>query len=224
MNCIYNSRVKTVMINKGVNMKYKCIAFDMDGTLLNSEKAGLLSLQKTVEVYLHKKVEIEELHFSLGIPGFKAIEMLGIEKAEEALEYWDDMYLKMCEEIDAFDHVEEVLKMIKEKGYLLGLVTSGFHKDVDNQLARLGLKKYFDGIITAEECVLCKPHAEPLLNLLSLLNLNRKDVVYIGDSKYDQMCAKEAQIDFGVAQWGTIHKDMDATYHFENMLDVLRIV
>lgn len=205
-------------------MKYTCIAFDMDGTLLNSEKAGLLSLQTTVEVFLNKKVTIEDLHFSLGIPGFKAIEMLGIENVQEAVDYWDDIYLKMCEEIDAFENAEYVLKTLQEKGYKLGLVTSGFHKDVDNQLARLGLKKYFDGIITAEECTLCKPHAEPLLNLLSLLNLKNDEVVYIGDSKYDCLCAKNAKVDFGLAKWGSIDKTMEAKYHFDCLLDVLEIV
>ena len=205
-------------------MKYKCIAFDMDGTLLNSEKAGLLSLQKTIEVFLGKKMELEELHFSLGIPGEKAIAMLGFEDDEKAVAYWDDLYLEMKDGITKFDGCDLLLASLKEKGYLLGLVTSGFKKDVENHLVRLGLDVYFDVIVTAQDTLKHKPEADPLLKLMECLHLDSGEVMYIGDSVYDSMCAHNANVDFGLALWGSVNKEIAAKYYVEKVLDVLEIV
>ena len=177
-------------------MKYKCIAFDMDGTLIDSERVGLVSLQATIKELLHKDVTLEDLYFSLGIPGEKAIEMIGFEDNDEALSYWDYLYLQMREGIVTFEGADTILSSLKEKGYLLGLVTSGFKKDVENHLVRLGLDVYFDSIVTAQDT----------------------------DSKYDAKCAQNAGIDFALAKWGSRHTGINAKYELESILDVLKIV
>ena len=96
-------------------MKYKCIAFDMDGTLIDSEKVGLVSLPATIKKLLHKDVSLEDLYFSLGIPGEKAIEMIGFKDNDEALFYWDYLYLEMREGIVKFEGADNVLASLKEK-------------------------------------------------------------------------------------------------------------
>lgn len=205
-------------------MKYKCIAFDMDGTLIDSERVGLVSLQATIKKLLHKDVTLKDLYFSLGIPGEKAIEMIGFEDNDEALSYWDYLYLQMREGIVTFEGADTILSSLKEKGYLLGLVTSGFKKDVENHLVRLGLDVYFDSIVTAQDTIKHKPEAEPLLKLLENLNLEKEEVLYVGDSKYDAKCAQNARIDFALAKWGSRHTGINAKYALESILDVLKIV
>ena len=116
------------------------------------------------------------------------------------------------------------IQKLKEKGYLLGLVTSGFKKDVENHLVRLGLDVYFDSIVTAQDTIKHKPEAEPLLKLLENLNLEKEEVFYVGDSKYDAKCAQNAGIDFALAKWGSRHTGINAKYELDSILDVVKIV
>lgn len=60
---------------------YKYIVFDVDGTLIDTEKAAISSLQVTFNEVLGKKYEYEELIFSLGIPFEKIISKLNIKKS-----------------------------------------------------------------------------------------------------------------------------------------------
>ena len=38
------------------------------------------------------------------------------------------------------------------------------------------------------------------------------DVLYVGDSKYDSSCAKDADVDFVLAGWGTTDRSIECKY------------
>lgn len=59
-------------------MKYKQIVFDIDGTLVDNEKAIIYSLQEALREETGKQYSYEELTFALGIPGEDALERLEI--------------------------------------------------------------------------------------------------------------------------------------------------
>ena len=59
-------------------MRYRHIAFDLDGTLIDSEEAVLRSLQDTLRTVTGNEYPLSELIFSLGIPGLKCLEQLGL--------------------------------------------------------------------------------------------------------------------------------------------------
>lgn len=56
----------------------ECVVFDVDGTLLDTEKEVIESLQRIVKEELGQELGYEELVFSLGIPGNVTLERLGI--------------------------------------------------------------------------------------------------------------------------------------------------
>lgn len=63
-------------------MKYKYIAFDIDGTLLDTEYAVLHSLQETILTLSQREILLEELVFALGITGADCGQMLYIGDSE----------------------------------------------------------------------------------------------------------------------------------------------
>ena len=50
-------------------MEYKHLVFDIDGTLVDNEKAVLATWQETILQLFGKHYETSELNFVLGIPG-----------------------------------------------------------------------------------------------------------------------------------------------------------
>ena len=60
----------------------KHILFDVDGTLLDSEEAVLLSFQETIYLKTGKKLETQELKYALGIPSEAALRRFGFPEEE----------------------------------------------------------------------------------------------------------------------------------------------
>ncbi|WP_446776999.1 HAD hydrolase-like protein [Macellibacteroides fermentans] len=60
-------------------MGYKHLFFDMDGTLVDYEKAVVATWQETILQLFGKRYETAELIFVLGIPGVTTMVRLGAE-------------------------------------------------------------------------------------------------------------------------------------------------
>lgn len=71
----------------------KHIIFDVDGTLLDSEEAVLLSFQETLYRKTGKKTDIRDLKYALGIPSEAALRQYGFPEEEipEIVDFWGDL-------------------------------------------------------------------------------------------------------------------------------------
>lgn len=197
-------------------MKYKHIIFDIDGTLLDTEFAGLHSLQDTARVYLNRHIPIEELTFALGIPGEVTLANLGIEDTEGANQYWNDRLLKYQQHVGLFDGISNMLDVLHRNGYGLGIVTSKTREEYETDFVPHGISHYFDIVICVEDSAKPKPNPEPLLAYLERAHISTKEAVYIGDTGYDSRCAHSAGVDFGLALWGCHNPNqIKSEYQFE---------
>ena len=98
--------------------------------------------------------------------------------------------------IRAYDNVHETLTKLKKAGkklYVLSNAQSCFTKQ---ELAKLGLRKYFSGIIYSSDYKCAKPDAALFKKLTDKYKLDKKECVYIGnDPITDVEGARNAKID-----------------------------
>lgn len=205
-------------------MKYKHIVFDADGTLLDTEYAILLSLQDTVKAFLHKDMEFEELRFCLGIPGDVTLAKLEIEESQRgnAFDFWVDKLNEYYDSVQVFDGMIQVLTYLKEQGCTLGVVTSKNRVLYDHEFAHLNIMDFFQTSICQEDSKEHKPNPGPLLKYMEVEGVEKEDVIYIGDSLYDSMCAYGAGVDFALAVWGSHTKEIQARYYPERPEELLK--
>ena len=100
-------------------MKYTHIAFDIDGTLTNSEYACIRSLQETLELLTGSAPAKEELAFSLGIPGEDTLNQLGLPDVPAALSLWVARLRCYQDTITIFPGIPELLSELERRGYPL---------------------------------------------------------------------------------------------------------
>ena len=206
-------------------MKYKQIIFDIDGTLIDTECAAMHSLQQTIQTVTGKFYEIEDLLFSFGITAAETMGRLQVPDVESAIHLWDKNMRNCSGSVKIFDGIVEVLDVLVEKGYGLGIVTSKTHSEFEQDFSRFGLNHYFTTVVCADDTKAHKPNPDPLLKYMELTGTTDQEILYIGDSVYDLRCTNAAKADFAVAGWGTKSlKPGDAVYYAETPKDLLKFL
>lgn len=90
--------------------------------------------------------------------------------------------------------LEDLLKFLKKEKITVGIVSSASMKNITLILRRLGLRRYFRVIVGAETVKAHKPKPDPVLAAARKLGLKPGECVYIGDSIYDMMAARNARM------------------------------
>ncbi|RSK31898.1 HAD family hydrolase [Bhargavaea beijingensis] len=204
---------------------YNTIIFDVDGTLIDTEKAVLGSLQKMLKEDYGKHVPPEELTFVLGIPGSRSLPKLGIQDIDQANGRWNQYMNDFFHEIKVFDGMKELLETLKSLELVQGIVTSKTNEELISDFEPFGLSGYMTYTVCADDTVKHKPNPEPLLKFLEVSGADPETSIYIGDTVYDYECARDAGIDFGLAVWGCRQPErISAKHRFEKPRDLIRLL
>jgi phosphoglycolate phosphatase len=88
--------------------------------------------------------------------------------------------------------VKEMLKGLKDSGFLLALATCDLRDQTEEILRILGIAHLFDLIVSAEEVTHPKPHPQMVLTICERLNIPPGETVLIGDTETDMTMGKKA--------------------------------
>lgn len=207
-------------------MKYRHVVFDIDGTLTDTDYAVLTSLKNLLKRRQEKDYALEELTFVKGIPGVVAFAQLGIEEKDygDVMREWEDGMRRMNDTITVYEGAAQVLEALRDAGVGLGIATSKTRDQYNKDFCRFEIAKYFDFSMTCEETDDPKPGAGPLIAYMQATGAKPGEMLYVGDSVYDAMCARAAGVDFALATWGTSDPDMEAQYRPESLMDLLEMI
>ncbi len=123
------------------------LIFDLDGTILQSDKAVLLVTKKALsDSGIKAFVSEEDIRNNLGEPAeqfFKNIlgENYSAQWKEMFMEKYDSMIPQFA---SAFPDVAETLDVLKKRGYKLALYSNSESGYLDNALLKLNIRQYFD--------------------------------------------------------------------------------
>lgn len=205
--------------------KYKCIIFDLDKTMLDTEKMNIIPLQRLIKEELSKDISYEDLLKYMAYPGKTTLNLLGFKDIETSYNKWVKYVNEYEEGAKLYDGFEEVIKVLDENGILCGIASSKMKAQYEIDFLKTGLQKYMKSVILAEDTQNHKPHPEPLLKAVEMLDLEPKDALYIGDTLSDYKSTKAAGMDFGLAVWGAIDpNDIEADYYLNQPNDILKVL
>ena len=205
--------------------KYKCIIFDLDGTMLDTEKMNMIPLQRVIKEELNKDVSYESLLKYMAYPGRKTLEYLGIKDIERVYDKWVRYVNEFEDGAQLYDGFDNIVKSLDSKGILCGIASSKTRKQYEIDFHKTGLHKYMKSVILADDTENHKPHPEPLLRVTENLDIDPKECIYIGDTISDYKATKAAGMDFGLALWGARDiTEINADYEFKNPEDILELV
>lgn len=171
----------------------KAIFFDWDGTLVDS-------CAMVLEAHNHVRRQFQMPDWTHGDLFGKSSqsarerypEVYG-DKAEEALEVlYQFVSQRDLSQLPLMQGAETLLSTLSANGYLLGVVSNKRHEFLVEEIKHLKWEPYFGAIVGAGEAVSDKPSPAPLLLAMERLNpeLAPKDIIYVGDSETDLLCAR----------------------------------
>ncbi|MCM3665880.1 HAD family hydrolase [Mesobacillus subterraneus] len=174
----------------------KAVIFDFDGTLADTLPVCFLAFEAVFREFDNREVTIEEIKAMFG-PSETGIicENLMNNNYDEAIELYYEIYSKRHRNIvQDNEEINTLIRQLKTNGYKLGIVTGKARRSLEISLDCLGLKNFFDVIVTGDDVEYPKPHPEGINKVLKNLNVSPKEAVFLGDSDADIMAGKQANV------------------------------
>ncbi len=182
---------------------FKYVFFDLDGTLIDTIPLILESFNHTFMHHFGTTRPEEETIGYIGMPLVKHFKSIYPGKEEELVK----TYRAYNEEkhdncIAIFIGIHDLLKSLYEKGIVLGVVTSKRRELAVRGLKLFNLYDYFMFVNGSEESNKHKPDGEPLINAMKIAKVdNKEEVLYVGDSPLDILCARNAGVKSAAVAW-----------------------
>jgi len=167
--------------------KYKAFLFDLNGTMINdmpyhikawhrilNELGANLSIEKVKQECYGKNHELLERIFS-GRFTEKEKDKMSLEKERQYQEEFRP-HLKLINGLPRF------LKRSNAAGIKMAIGSAAIMFNIDFVLDGLGIRKYFDAIVSADDVKQSKPDAETWLKCAERLNIKHSDCIVFEDS------------------------------------------
>ena len=184
---------------------YKLFIFDLDGTLIDSDAMLKVSLLEMYAKY-RPDFDVPEGH-TVQFSGPPIAQTLAKEFPKEDTEKLAKEFLEISKKnyvlyTSLFPGVEEILSTLLSLGKYVGVVTNKSRTATDYTFELLGLTDLVQKSVCGNEVEVGKPDPSGIFKLMKEFGISdKKEVIYIGDSEYDYLTAKNAGIDFGYVTW-----------------------
>ncbi len=185
----------------------KVIIFDLDGTLLDTLDDLRMSVNFALSQFHYPERTREQVRKDIGNGVAKLIERsisAGIldENYQKCLEIFQESYRKNFNiYTHGYDGCFGLLKKLKEEGYIVTVATNKI-VDVAKELLDTNFPGIFDYIQGDTPGIHKKPHPEMLDNIVSHYKVDKKDVLYVGDTNVDEEVALNAEVDYALVTYG----------------------
>ena len=214
-----------------MNKNFKCVAFDLDGTLIDSGPDLLDSLNFVLQNN-HLNTINSSIIGNLVGGGAEAMIRRGYsylnkkldekiipELINQFLEYYESNCTKKTK---LYPNILEILKSLKEKEIKICICTNKRQYLAEKIIKELQIDNFFDVIVGSQKSIQLKPSTEMLEIFLKKLLLKPKDVIFIGDSTKDIIPANilgmtSVFVKYG---YGKIKESNEADFQISNVQEL----
>ena len=166
-------------------MMIKLVLFDLDGVLVDTKKIHFDALNVALEHNDYLPITMNEhlLRFD-GLSTDQKLDMLGIPSKEQRLIHTRKQahtYMAMNTIKPNYDIIE-LLELLKEEGYKIGVCSNAIEKTVENCIGQLGIEQWLDITLSSWDVENNKPHPEIYWKAMSKMGVYPDETVIIEDS------------------------------------------
>lgn len=179
---------------------YKLVIFDLDGTILDTLDDLSDSCNHILKENGYPTHSKDEIRNFVGNGIYMLIKRaLPQDSSEETIKdiqkQFSSYYSVHCsDKTKPYEGIVELLNKLKERNIKVAVVSNK-----GDFAVKILMEDYFKGIfdysVGEKENVRKKPAPDSVLEVLRVLEVNKKDAVYVGDSDVDILTAKNSELD-----------------------------
>ena len=214
-------------------MKHTTFIFDLDGTLLDTLKDLVESVNYTLRKWNLPEKSTDEIRSYLGNGMERLIELSVIDgkknpNFQDILNDFKKYYLINSNNFTKpYDYIIDILRYLKDNGYKTAIVSNKGDFAVKH-LHELYFKDLVDIAIGETNEIKRKPAPDTVNKALEVLNSKNYESFYIGDSEVDIETSINADMECLVVAWGfrTVEqlKEYNPKYLFEDQLSFFNFI
>ncbi len=176
----------------------KLIIFDFDGTLGDTKRTIVTTMQMTARERRLPVRSEDECASTIGLPLDGCFEALYPDAGREVIDCCVNTYRRLFQENlqtlkpRLFPHVKETLSVLKEQGYTLTIASSRWHKSLSELTHDLEIVDYISYLVGADDVVQAKPQPEPVLKTLAAMGFDARETLVVGDMAVDILMGRNA--------------------------------
>ncbi|MBI1807678.1 MAG: HAD family hydrolase [Ignavibacteria bacterium] len=202
-----------------------CIIFDLDGTLTQTNELIFATFNHVARKYTDRTYTPQEIVAMFGPPEEVAVEnIVGKDRVDEAMDdflgFYGEHHPRMA---SAYEGIREMLEFLKNRGILLAIFTGKGKRTALITLEKIGIKSYFDIVVTGSDVRNHKPSAEGIRKVMERFGLEPNQVLMVGDAVSDVRAAHEAGVHIAAVLWDSYGKEnvlkMDVDYFFHSVAE-----
>jgi pyrophosphatase PpaX len=203
----------------------KCIVFDMDGTMTQTNQLIYDSFNYIAQKYAGRTYTIPEINAMFGPPEEGALlSIVPAEQIDEVMKDYLSFYRMHHNQLARiYPGMERILSSLKERGKLLALFTGKGTYTAMITLQEFHIEKYFDYVVTGNDVVKHKPSSEGLHKIMKHFVLRPDELLMVGDSVSDVKAAHEAGVKIAAVVWDSYAKEkvlqMKTDYVFHDTME-----
>ena len=190
----------------GSPLPSKGIIFDFDGTLYGDWRLWVSLIEETLRefnlsVTAYEALELARNEIRTG-GARETVKISGIAVSlarEQGLERDNEVRSRFFEKLDAKmdetgpgNDLVRLLEQLRQKGFIMALVTFVRKKRLTRRLDMWKLGDYFRSAITPDQVAEFKPSPQPYLKAIEDFHLAPKECVVVGDEPVDMLGGKRA--------------------------------
>lgn len=202
--------------------KIKAVVFDCDGVMFDTAAANRKYYDEVLESFDRPALTTEQ---------FVNVHMMTVKEAiaylfpdmDDLTPVFDSLkqigYHKFIPFMEMEEGLIDLLKKLKKNGYIRGIATNRTNT-MEKVLKDFNLEEYFETVVTAATVRIPKPDPEQLELIMEQFDLIPDQILFIGDSDYDQRAAAAAKVMFAAFK----SKKLQADFHLNSMDELAGIL
>lgn len=179
-------------------MNIRLIIFDFDGTLGDTRRNIVMTLQQTMQEKHLPVIDEARCAATIGLTLKDSFKTLFPHLTDEEAEACAATYRRIFEinkkkmVPQLFPHVAETLAELKRRGITMSVASSRNTTSLRGFLKDMGIEQYISHVLGAEDVTMPKPAPEPVLKTLAALRFAADETLVVGDMPVDILMGRNA--------------------------------
>lgn len=173
------------------------IIFDFDGTLADTSRLIVATMQKSIQDYELPYRNEDQIKATIGVR-LEEIPSILWDKIRIPGEGFANIYRKNFEllkdkiPVTLFPGVRETLSDLKDNGYLMAIATSRSRRSLEELTDQLAIKDFFVYMLGGDNVSEGKPAPESIFKIMDAFTWRADHTLMVGDMPVDMIMGKNA--------------------------------